>query len=49
MKLSIQAGVDLETDTVASQRELDVFDGLVLQLAIEADLHLLELLQEPGG
>ena len=35
--------------TVTSKSELDILDGLVLQLAIEAELHLLELFQEPDG
>ena len=34
-------------NTIASQCELNVFDWLVLQLAVQAKLNLLELLQEP--
>ena len=53
MKISVQArfvlSVDLVMDTVASQCELNIFDGLEHQLAVEADFHLLELLQEPDG
>ena len=35
--------------TITSYGELHIFDWLVLQLSIQTQLHLLELLQKPGG
>ena len=33
--------------TIASKRELNILDRLVLQLSVKTELHLLELLEEP--
>ena len=39
--------MDTISITIASKRELNILDGLVLQLSVKTELHLLELLEEP--
>ena len=39
--------MDTISITIASKRELNILDRLVLQLSVKTELHLLELLEEP--
>ena len=39
--------IDTISITIASKRELNILDRLVLQLSVKTELHLLELLEEP--